>query len=1485
MTRYFCSIALVFSLFAASAGVLSGCEVDTFCTASALQCSPLKNRIEQCNAAGTAVETIGQCPGNTCVASEGSASCDDETEPVCTPGARQCSPLLNRIEVCNADGTGFEDESNCQGNTCVVEGATVRCDDPEPDCVAGQTRCDPARPQIVEECKTTADGWFTGTTCVGVLTCVEVTGAGAQCQTCMPGSTYCGANNASVDVCNSAGTAIEAGGACTNNSCKFNGEAYGCEYPCTPGATRCGLANQTTQTCNAAGDKWETSESCLNNSCRGPIGSAACEEVPICTNGQRRCSAVAAQVVEKCNVQGTGWFENEVCRGLLECAESQSGSGVCQACVPGATRCGSGNALVEVCNAGGTAYVAGDACSGGSCKYLASLEVYACEYPCTPGLTRCGQQNQTVQACNEAGSAYALAERCVNNSCTTAAGSAACAQPEVCSPGTRRCSSGAANQVEQCSNDGSGWYTQSTCGGALQCIGSGTCQSCVPGSRMCGANNASVSVCNAGGTAFVQDEVCNSNSCGFRDGAYACEFPCSPGESRCAFNRSKIEVCAATGASYAAGEACLNNTCGSVDGVPVCGATPVCTPGARRCSATTPGVIEQCRTTADGWYTQTTCGGALQCSTATGSAACQTCNPGATRCGASNAATEVCNAAGTAYVAGDSCGSNSCKIIDGQSACEFPCSPGATRCSSQRTQVQVCNSAGSAYSLSEGCLLNSCATSGASAFCQSAQVCTPGTRRCSATATNKVEQCTVSGDGWYAATTCAGSLQCTLTASGIEGCQACIPGSRYCGANNGSVMECNQTGTAFVNAGTCTDNSCTNKNGAVACELPCTPGKVRCSALRNRVETCNGANTAYDAGETCAENTCSEALGSAFCTPPAVECVGGETRCSPLGTVVQVCSGDGRFVSGDTCPSADCRVINGAAGCAQPVCQPNVSFCGDDGDLHYCTSNGRDGGVRTDCTAAQSCRVLDGAAQCVAPEVPMSCVPNVQFCGDDGAIYYCNSAGQVSGIRAQYGVDEVCVYDAGAPMCLGGYYEEGPDGSVTCVVTEPSACVIIPTGGTQYGYVFAETEKLSCDEDGRVTRECAERMNCVDGSCTSSVSDESSPWYQYSCPLVQQLAIPTDLQADCRCLINNAPLAGLEVCGRPFDRATGGLTVGTGPRIFGLANAHFSGGFIEGNEIVVAVYWGSSTAQRGAVMAVDVDSGNRRLISGDLSSVTAGSGPAFSYALDVRKGVDGNYYVFTQSTLPGAPSIFRVNPTTGVRTLVWKGQGAGFGQCAAGDPNAAANGIYVQYTNQGFAVDAAGGFLLGYANPIRDGRGLVRISADGTTCSYVSATGTRADGLTRGTGPNMGGFVQGFMVDGGKVVVQITQPKALIEIDLTTGNRTALFTSTTAGNIGERWAVKDTARGVIWTAGVMNSVTVIAYDRAKNKTMSIFSSCGDPDFPWFPLCAGTGPIKINSLNHGGMWLHPTNGNLLFGHDSISIVEFEPETGNSIIRSL
>jgi hypothetical protein len=423
----------------------------------------------------------------------------------------------------------------------------------------------------------------------------------------------------------------------------------------------------------------------------------------------------------------------------------------------------------------------------------------------------------------------------------------------------------------------------------------------------------------------------------------------------------------------------------------------------------------------------------------------------------------------------------------------------------------------------------------------------------------------------------------------------------------------------------------------------------------------------------------------------------------------------------------------------------------------------------------------------------------------------------------------------------------------------------------------AQAQKATCGA-------CPTGLYCHEGQCASSVSDKDSPFHARSCKLAQHLATRTSLPADCRCLDNRGQTNGIDACKRPFDLAKAKATIGAGPSFALYENAHLSGGFIDAakNTLVASVYWDGASTPKGLIVSYDLKTWARTFVSGewnDGAPKSTGSGPAFTHVKDVKPGKDGKWYALAYK--PQRAEIVRVEPSTGARTLVWAGGDAAFGQCASGDPKATKpEDKAVQYTHEGFAVDTDGSFLLGYANPQRDGRGVVRISANGATCTYVTASGKRPDGMTRGTGDEMRGFVQGFTLHNGAILAFTTQEKKLWSVDPATGNRTVVVEKP----LGERWASWDAKRKVLWTGGFMNSVTLGALDLATKKTMNVFADCGGKGPAWFPLC-GEGPLRINSLNYGPVFVHPTTGNLLLGHDSVGLIEFEPETGNSMTRSL
>ncbi len=298
---------------------------------------------------------------------------------------------------------------------------------------------------------------------------------------------------------------------------------------------------------------------------------------------------------------------------------------------------------------------------------------------------------------------------------------------------------------------------------------------------------------------------------------------------------------------------------------------------------------------------------------------------------------------------------------------------------------------------------------------------------------------------------------------------------------------------------------------------------------------------------------------------------------------------------------------------------------------------------------------------------------------------------------------------------------------------------------------------------------------------------------------------------------------------------------------------------------------------------------SRRFVSGDMQDeyghAVIGEGPRFFKLKDIKQGPDGNWYAFgyEQGKSGGGAKIFMVDQKSGDRTLVWQGRTAEYGQCPSGRKTIRKETQkYVQYTQEGFEIDPTdGSFFIGFSNIKMGGVGIARISQDGSSCDFVTLSGQRDDGLKKGRGFDMRGTMIGYYYHNDKLYAHSTGEKTFYEINPKTGDRKAL---TRKGPKPPAWrhVVWDDQRQVFWVSGKMNSVTVTAYDPAKNKYLLAHKSCSK-DWDWFPLCMG-GPLKINSLNYGPMFFNKKTGNLFFGQDSVGLVEFEPNTGNSINRS-
>lgn len=573
---------------------------------------------------------------------------------------------------------------------------------------------------------------------------------------------------------------------------------------------------------------------------------------------------------------------------------------------------------------------------------------------------------------------------------------------------------------------------------------------------------------------------------------------------------------------------------------------------------------------------------------------------------------------------------------------------------------------------------------------------------------------------------------------------------------------------------------------------------------------------------------------------------------------------------------------------AQASCTANVAFCSA-GNVWGCSAMGKPTGVISDCASfGWSCQIANGIAKCVAPVDASSdsdsgpaktCTPNQTFC-DGGLIRYCNANGTWGSVKTTCGSGQVCGIQGGASVCILGSYACSGD-QCTCTPSEPDSCGKITKAGTTLGYVYGVSKRSSCYSEPTVS-ECAEFNACQQGQCTSSVLDSTSAYWNYACDMPQFLTYKTAMPVDCRCLTHQALESGLAPCKRPYELKNTGVTLGTGVKFATLQQVSIQGGFVDSktDEIVTAVSWSGSTDRKGLIVAVEVKTGNRRVISGQYQDgggpATKGSGPNLLWPLDVQPGPGGKLLAMNDSA-SAAPEIIAIDPLAGNRTLLWRGGDVAFGQCPSADA-----GKSVQTNAFGFAVDGDGSMLVGYSNALVDGRGIVRISADGKTCKVVTGSGSKNASLDKGTGNALGGFVQGFAIQAGQVWALTTQPKALWSIDLATGNRTQVYTAASATVMGERRLGWDAVRKLWWISGVQNSTTISAFDPVTKILSNVDSSCGADKL--FKLC-WAGPININTLNYGGLYVHPSNSRMYFGHDLLSVVEVEPETGNSKVLSL
>ncbi|PKN56529.1 MAG: hypothetical protein CVU56_15620 [Deltaproteobacteria bacterium HGW-Deltaproteobacteria-14] len=1054
--------------------------------------------------------------------------------------------------------------------------------------------------------------------------------------------------------------------------------------------------------------------------------------------------------------------------------------------------------------------------------------------------------------------------------CDTATG--ACLA-QVCEPFTRVCVAG---EVHDCASDGGSSTLVATCSGGRRCVDH-------PGGAQCKCVSADRVACD-------DDDVYYFDSCGTREQRRE--------------NCSAPEVCVESGdsADCAVPTTCTTNQqCQPAEWCDVASGVckpDVCTYGVSTCAE---GEVVQCHVDGSRLDVLDTCTGGEACVANASGAQCKCVNEGARGCYDGDVYNyDSCGVRGPKA---ENCGAPEvCTEVDGAVDCGLPpvcssdascyagqwcdvatgacrldvCASGPKACNGQA--VQQCAPNGSALVITDTCVGGEvCVPAGASeAQCKcvdaGARGCydteiyhydSCGVRKTLFAYCTAPEICQVGGDGQpFCAEpiTCAADSQC---ASGgycdqnLCVAQACSPLSRKC--DGSGVVQCNARGSGWESYDSCVGGEVCTGGAAAHCActanayLGCWKGNVE------RFDSCGNPTSVADSCPSIAP--CSE-------RPTGPEC-----------RSIEACDGDGDCAADEHCE---------LEACLPRVCTAGERFC-EGQTIRECNANGSDSAVVTDCGAGELCGVGASGPEC-------GCVAAASVgCGADGNVHSFDSCGQEGAVLQACASPLTCVTTGVGATC-----SDAASCGDDCVCASSGAL------GCYFGDVYAVT---TCNEPASLVEDCPGQITCnsVGGApaCRSSVASASAPYYERSCGLVHQIEHPTTLDGDCRCSNNRVPSAGIRECvsAQYLDPA---VSFGAGPRVRPLAQPHINGGLFDAaaRELIVGVDWSSSAhPSSGLVLAVNVDSGDRRVVSGGYEDAAGafteiGSGPSLRKVIDVRRGPDGKLYAVSVAGTSTTLEIVRVDPTTGARTVAWRAQDAAFGQCPSGDPAR----LGVQVNDRGFAVDDQGRFYLGFTNTSAygEGVGVVRVAADGASCAFVTRSGSQPLNTYAGVDVGAGyafdrGRYQGFALKDGALWAIQSAYLSLVEVDLATGDRTQVSSASTstgvigggptnASGIGQRWVVWDEARGLWWASGANNRRVLTAIDPATGDRTEAYCLASNPDRPWRELCLG-GALIAGYQNEGGMWLDPASGDLLIAHENFSIVRVDVVHGNSMRISL
>lgn len=324
-----------------------------------------------------------------------------------------------------------------------------------------------------------------------------------------------------------------------------------------------------------------------------------------------------------------------------------------------------------------------------------------------------------------------------------------------------------------------------------------------------------------------------------------------------------------------------------------------------------------------------------------------------------------------------------------------------------------------------------------------------------------------------------------------------------------------------------------------------------------------------------------------------------------------------------------------------------------------------------------------------------------------------------------------------------------------------------------------------------------------------------------------------------------------------------------------------TGGVIDGERLLVGGAWGSGADVTGAVLAIDLSTGDRTVLSGAVDDprtgeATTGDGPALGHVVDVGVRSDGDL-VALSAVSGDRLELVRIDEATGDRTLLWYNELIPTGNDTSARCTDGASRDIPNFDPNSFAIgedDAM--YLVARPNVVNAG-GIVAIDGDGTTCTVVSFSGVdQPESALRGTGPVVSNGMRGLRFAAGRVFGLQFTGSSIVAIDVDTGDREVVSSHASSGGVGtggdlglSRLDVDATGERIVTIDDETGGFTVLT---------EVDVASGDRTVA--DLVSNT----ANAPGEGGVWLHPSRPLYVAVAWRTAVVLVDPVSGEANLLS-